>query len=84
MIDSGGGGEGGRAHTSWVSFLVSMIDSGGVGRGGGGGASSHTMGKLSSIMIESGGGGGGASSHTMVKPSTIMIDSQGVELTHHG
>ena len=43
-----------------------MIDSGGVGRGGG--ASSHTMGKLSSIMIDSGGVGRGG----------------GGELTHHG
>ena len=41
-----------------------------------GGASSHTMGKLSSIMIDSG-GGGGASSHTMGKLSSIMIDSGG-------
>ena len=38
-----------------------MIDSGGVG---GRGASSHTMGKLSSIMIDSGGGGGGGRAHT--------------------
>ena len=47
------------------------------------------MGKLSSIMIDSGGvGGGGASSHTMGKLSSIMINSGGVggggELTHHG
>ena len=51
------------------------------------------MGKLSSIMIDSGGvgrGGGGASSHTMGKLSTIMIDRGGFggggggELTHHG
>ena len=46
------------------------------------------MGKLSSIMIDSGGVGGGASSHTMGKLSSIMIDSGGVggevELTHHG
>ena len=48
------------------------------------------MGKLSSIMIDSGGvEGGGASSHTMGKLSSIMIDSGGVggggsELTHHG
>ena len=45
------------------------------------------MGKLSSIMIESGGGGGVARSHTMGQPSSIMIDSGkgGVgELTHHG
>ena len=34
------------------------------------------MGKLSSIMIDSGGvGGGGASLHTMGKLSSIMIDS---------
>ena len=50
------------------------------------------MGKLSSIMIDSGGvgrgGGGGASSHTMGKLSSIMIDSGGFggggKLTHHG
>ena len=45
------------------------------------------MGKLSSIMIDSGGVGGGASSHIMGKLSSIMIDSAkggGGDLTHHG